>query len=100
MSTVAVHNSMKIEHRPELSRFEYASGGDLAVCDYLREGSVWTLTHTFVPETLRGGGVAAALVKTALDHIRAENGRVVPACSYVAAYIQRHPGYASLLQPA
>lgn len=89
---------MKIEHRPELSRFEHASGGDLAVCEYRREGSAWILTHTFVPESMRGTGVAAALVKTTLEHIRAEGGRVVPACSYVAAYIQRHPDYASLLK--
>ncbi len=88
---------MQIEHHPAQSRFEYAAGGDLAVCEYRREGSCWILFHTFVPESMRGTGIAAAVVKTALDHIRAEKGHVVPDCSYVAAYIQRHPDYAPLL---
>ena len=87
-----------VRHNPGQSRFELASGAALAVCEYRREGSVWILPHTFVPEALRGGGVAAALVKAALDHIRAEGGSVVPACSYVAAYVQRHPEYVSLVR--
>ena len=91
---------MQIHHNPAQSRFELGSGSDLAVCEYRREGAHWILSHTYVPEALRGGGVAGSLVKATLDHIRAEGGVVVPACSYVAAYIQRHPAYASLLAPS
>lgn len=91
---------MEIRHNPALSRFEAGSGSELAVCEYRRDGATWVLPHTFVPEALRGGGVAGALVKATLDHIRTEGGVVVPACSYVAAYIQRHPAYAPLLARA
>lgn len=85
-------------HVPAQSRFELGPGPELAVCEYRRDGSAWILEHTFVPETMRGAGVAAVLVKAALDHIQSEGGTVVPACSYVAAYIQRHPAYAPLVR--
>lgn len=90
---------MQVQHNPAQSRFELLVGADAAVCDYRREGSVWILPHTYVPESMRGAGVAAALVKASLEHIKAQGGTVVPACSYVAAYIQRHPAYASLVAP-
>jgi len=50
-----------------------------------------------VPGPLGGRGIAAALVETALAHARAEGRRVVPECSYVAAYVGKHPEHASLL---
>jgi predicted GNAT family acetyltransferase len=55
------------------------------------------MTHTFVPGELRGRGLAEQLVRAALEHARAEKLRVVPACSYVAKYIERHPEYRALL---
>ena len=69
---------MHPRHNSARSRFELGSGVEPAVCEYRRDGSVWILHHTFVPETMRGA--------------------VVPACSYVAAYIQRHPAYAPLVR--
>lgn len=89
---------MNIRHNPARSRFELAAEPEPAVCEYHRDGSVWTLSHTYVPDSLRGGGVAGALVKTALEHIKAEGGGVIPACSYVAAYIRRHPEYEDLVR--
>jgi len=53
--------------------------------------------HTGVPAAIGGRGVAAALVRAALDHARGEGLKVVPACSYVAAYFKRHPQDADLL---
>lgn len=90
---------MEIRHNAALTRFETGPAPEPAVCEYRREGTTWVLPHTYVPEPMRGGGVAGALVKAALDHIRTEGGTVVPACSYVAAYIQRHPAYTSLIKP-
>jgi hypothetical protein len=50
-----------------------------------------------VPQQIGGRGVAAALVRTALDHARSEGLKVDPACSYVAAYFRKHPQDADLL---
>ena len=49
--------------------------------------------------TLRERGLAEQLVRRALADARSQNALVVPACSYVAAFIQRHPEYQGLLAP-
>ncbi len=54
------------------------------------DGVMW-LVHTGVPRRLEGRGIAARLVRAALDHARAEGLKVQPACSYVRAYMRRHP---------
>lgn len=53
---------------------------------------VWDFWHTWVPEALRGRGVAARLVEHALEHCRARGLRVVASCSYVEAWMQRNDG--------
>ena len=62
----------------------------------LQQGRL-TIDHTGVPAAIGGKGVAGELVKAALEYARAEGLRVVAACSYSAAYVQRHPEYADLL---
>ena len=48
---------------------------------------------------LRGQGVAGRLVAGALEQVRARGLRVVPACSYVAAYMAKHADTRDLLAP-
>jgi hypothetical protein len=90
-------NSTVITHRPEASCFEAAFDEGLAVCAYRRQGNLLLVTHTEVPPRLEGRGIAAALVKATLDWARAEGLRVRPLCSYVAAYMRRHPQTQDLL---
>ncbi len=73
--------------------------GALALCAYRRDGDTLVLHHTEVPPALQGRGLAAALVQAALDWARAEQLVVRPTCSYVAAYLRRHPGQQDLLRP-
>ena len=47
-----------------------------------------------------GGGVGSTLVRGALDDVRANGRRVVPRCSFVRGYIERHPDYADLVDLA
>jgi predicted GNAT family acetyltransferase len=86
-----------VSHRPEASRFEVDVPGGPALCVYRRQGDVLLLTHTEVPPALEGRGIAAALVKAALDWARAEGLRVRPLCSYVVTYMRRHPETQDLL---
>jgi uncharacterized protein len=53
--------------------------------------------HTEVAPHLEGRGIAAALVRAAFDHAAAAGFKVLPACSYVHAYVRRHPETQSLL---
>ena len=78
-------------------RYELQLEHGLAFIDYRRRGRVVTLTHAEVPPALRGGGVGAALVRGALERVRSAGERVVPRCSFVAQYIDRHPEVKDLL---
>jgi predicted GNAT family acetyltransferase len=56
-----------------------------------------TLLHAEVPPQFAGRGVGAALVRGALEILRAEGSRVVSRCSFVNAYVARHPEYRDLV---
>ena len=86
-----------IQHDPANHRFSTeVDGHEAELIDRFSEGRM-VIEHTGVPEAIGGRGVAAQLVKAALDHARAAGWKVVPACSYSAVYVQRHPEYADLL---
>ncbi|ODU09616.1 MAG: GNAT family N-acetyltransferase [Rubrivivax sp. SCN 71-131] len=95
--TAAADGVPAIVHRPEASRFEAAYDEGLAVCVYRREGDLVLITHTEVPVMLEGRGIAAALVQATLGWARAQGLRVRPLCSYVVAYMRRHPQTQDLL---
>jgi predicted GNAT family acetyltransferase len=79
-------------------RFELEVDGHLAATYYQRAGNAITFVHTEVPAELSGKGVGSALVKGALDQVRAEGLQVVAQCPFVKAWIDKHPAYADLLK--
>ena len=90
--------SSDVHHDADAHRFHTRVDGHEAELLYsLRDGRM-TINHTGVPDEIGGRGVAGALVKAALELARAQGWRVVPACSYSAAYVQRHPEYAGLVE--
>lgn len=86
-----------IEHNTAARRFEYRQDGLLCVLDYTLDGTVASFTHTGVPPALEGRGIAADLVRAGLTTARQRGWRVRPLCSYVAAFMQRHPEFQDLL---
>jgi uncharacterized protein len=72
-------------------RFEATVDGHLNVADYVLSNGTLVMTHTAVHPSLQGRGIAAALVETALAFARSEGLKVDPVCSYVQAYLQKHP---------
>lgn len=82
---------------PSDHRFELEQDGEIAFAAYRIEGDTITFTHTIVPPALEGHGVASRLIAHALGEARAKGLKVVPQCSFVAAYIDRHPDMQDLL---
>lgn len=82
---------LTIVHNPAASRFEAVVDGLSCVAAYHRSGDLIDMHHTGVPRALEGRGIAAALVRAALDWAAAEGLKVRPSCSYVRVYMQRHP---------
>lgn len=82
----------------ENKRYEYQIGEYTPHIDYNKKGDVIALTHTRIPEELRGKGVGTSLVKDTLEDISRQHLKLVPLCSFVATYIKRHPEYKKLLK--
>ena len=85
-----------VTHRPEAQCFEAIVEGQRCVADYRRSGAIVHMTHTLVPSSLEGRGIAAALVNAAMVWAQAEGLKIDPVCSYVRAYLKRHPEWQSL----
>lgn len=49
--------------------------------------------HTYVPEPLRGKGIALEIIQEGLDYAVKKNYRIIPSCSAVRKFIDRHPEY-------
>lgn len=78
---------------PERARYEATIDGVLAgILDYVAKRSRIALVHTEVSPSHEGRGVAAALVRFALDDARRRELKVIPTCPYVQQYLARHPG--------
>lgn len=81
-------------------RYEVWAGDQMAFLTYERGHDHINLIHTEVPPALEGHGIASALARAALGDARAQGLKVIPNCSFVAAYIRRHPEEMDLVEPA
>ncbi|HEX2794946.1 MAG TPA: GNAT family N-acetyltransferase [Croceicoccus sp.] len=64
---------------------------------YQKSDGVLVADHTFVPDALRGKGVAARLVDALIADARQEGTKIRPLCSYVVAAFRRHPEWKDVL---
>ncbi|MBL0948363.1 GNAT family N-acetyltransferase [Brevundimonas sp.] len=86
-----------IRHDAQNQRYELDLKGETAFIGYSRAGNQLILNTTQVPPPLEGRGIAARLTAHVLEEARREGLKIVPLCSYSAAYIRRHPDQADLL---
>lgn len=56
-------------------------------------GKVLVADHTFVPNDLRGKGIAAKLVDALVSDAREDGFKIRPVCSYVVAAFRRNPDW-------
>jgi uncharacterized protein len=80
-----------------LSRFELDADGMTAVASYRLNGGIMTFTHTEVPPQARHAGIASRLIEGALASARARGLKIVPRCSFVQAYVDKHAEVRDLL---
>ncbi len=87
----------EVTHNAAARRFEAKVDGLVCRCDYRMHGNTMMLVHTEVPPQLEGRGLASLLVRAAFEHAKARGMDVMPVCSYVRTWVQRHPEYSELL---
>lgn len=82
----------EIEHSK--NKFFKVVDGMESLMEYeMNDPSTVVFYHTYVPEELRGQGLAKEIIKEGLDWAMAENYDVIPACSAVRIFIERNPHY-------
>lgn len=91
---------LELTNNPETSRYEAHQDGQIvAFADYRQTAEGIEFPHTVVDQRANGRGIGSALVRFALDDVRARNlGPVIPRCWFVAGWIERHPEYAELVR--
>ena len=89
--------NLEIAHDFTGHRFSADVDGNTCVLDYRLADSVMTITHTGVPEAVAGRGIASQMMRAALGAARASSWKVVPACSYAAAFMKTHQEFGDLL---
>jgi predicted GNAT family acetyltransferase len=89
-------SKLEVVHNPTENRFETWIDGNLSKLDYMQDEKNFVITHVGVHPSLRGQGVAGRMVEVSMAYARENSLRVVPMCSYAAAFIRRHPEYAEL----
>ncbi len=90
--------SITVQDNAEQSRYEALdeSGVVAGYAAYQRSDEDVVFTHTVVDDAFEGRGVGSALARAGLDAAREAGVRVVPRCSFIAGYVERHPEYAGL----
>lgn len=89
-----------ITHNIDNNRFEtLLENGQLAYLDYNEMDDGLNFAHTYVPKNFEGRGLAAAIVKFALEYARQNKLLIIPSCPYVATYIERHSEFKDLVVP-
>lgn len=94
---MAENETLPVAHNLQARRFEIKKDDYLAVLKYeLLEGKI-IFSHTGVPDALGGQGIGSRLAKAGLDYAKQNRLQVVALCSFISAYINKHPEYRELL---
>jgi len=89
--------SSPVTDNPAAQRFEMVEDGQTAFADHIRQDGRLVIPHVEAPHALRGTGAAGRLMEGVVAHARAEGVKIVPICSYAAAWLARHREYADLV---
>ena len=78
------------DHQPDRQRFIVQTGEEESLLEYrLLQDNGIDFTRTFVPEALRGQGIAEKLVRAGLVWAREEGYEIQASCWYVARFLKR-----------
>lgn len=88
----------EVKLNTEKNRFELVVQDAMAIIEFEKlEPNILDLTHTEVPRELSGKGVGSKLVSGSLKYIRDNNLKVIPSCSFVKSYMEKHPEWNDLI---
>jgi predicted GNAT family acetyltransferase len=87
-----------VEHDESQRRFVLDRDGHVSYLIYrLLDERTVEFASTYTPPAVRGRGIAARIVRRALQWADEQGYRVVPSCWFVAEYVDRDPQWKRLL---
>jgi predicted GNAT family acetyltransferase len=81
---------MPITNNTAQNRYELSVDGPVAVADYTLDGDMLSINRVYVPDALRGKGLAAQVMDFVIADADARGLHIVPVCSYAVTYMARH----------
>jgi predicted GNAT family acetyltransferase len=81
----------EVKDNPARGRLEMVEAGQIVFADYRREGARLFIDHVEAPPALRGTGAAGRFMEGLVVEARRQGVKLVPLCSYAAAWLLRHP---------
>ena len=88
---------MEQEIKKEEKRFVIYTDGNEVYVEFEMKGDRMDMDHTYTHPNLRGRGLAAQVVRAALEYARENNLKVIPTCSYVRSFISKNEEYKELV---
>jgi predicted GNAT family acetyltransferase len=89
---------IRVEDVPDRNRYEvFADDKRAGHVTYRRIPGRIAFDHTEVDERFEGEGIGSALTRHVLDEARDDGLEVLPFCSFVRSWIERHPDYVPLV---
>lgn len=85
-----------IQHDPGAKKFYIKTQEGEAYLAYSEKEGVLDYYSTYVPDAMRGQGIAGKIVEEGLRYAKENGYQVRPSCPYVSTYIQRHPEHQEL----
>lgn len=79
--------SVDVQHQPERQCFFTLVDGNKSFVDYRISGDTIDFHHTFVPDAMRGRGIAEQVVNAALAWAKAEDYKIEASCGYVQRFL-------------
>jgi predicted GNAT family acetyltransferase len=90
-----------IKHDEKNHKFYCTIEGREAYLRYfMKDHNTIDFRSTYVPNELRGHGIAALIVDKALTFAQEKNFTVIPTCSYVHSFIEKNEKYKELITRA
>jgi predicted GNAT family acetyltransferase len=82
----------------EQSRYEVHLGGEtVAIADYVKQPGTVSFTHTETFAGHKDQGLAGRMIDRALRDAREEELEVIPFCSFVSDYVDKHREFLDLV---
>jgi uncharacterized protein len=88
----------EVRDNRERTRYELLVDGEVAAfVQYSMRGGRLLLVHTEVDTSHEGEGLGSTLIRGVLDDVRVRGIPLVPICSFVDRFIEKHPEYEDLV---